>query len=417
MAINLSSPPALAGNADEQLQRMRSYVFRIVEDLNIGLRDMNAQGILMEIDRALSSNADAEENRELLSAHNNIRSLIIKTADFAMSNSEEFKKTLRSEYAAISDFGEIAEKLENEITANSEGLTQLFRYTSGIRSEFGDFSTTSEQYIKTGLLYLDDSGAPVYGVGVGNLSTKIDVNGQTVLDRRNLLTTTTADEIAFWNNGSKIAYINGSMMYFPSGKLKALNADISGKITATSGTIGGCQINNGVLKIGNANITSLDASKITTGFISIRNMKFDGIMDILGRDSTGEAYSTKGIFGYELESFLNKYKGLLLESNDHKRSMLLYPSRTWLMDESNGNTKLLYFRTSFIDLTYDEDYSAKETGAVAQLTLDSGYAGMSYFNRDTMARSSYIEIYDDDIILRFNGKRYYMSDIVSSCGL
>lgn len=66
--------------------------------------------------------------------------------------------------------------------------------------------------------------------------------GKTVLDKQNLLTTTTAEEIAFWNGGQKIAYINANKMYFPSGSLTAYEADISGKITATSGEIGHCKI-------------------------------------------------------------------------------------------------------------------------------------------------------------------------------
>lgn len=223
MPMYLSTPPAIMGNEKEQLNQLRSYVFQTVEALNIGMKDMSAEGVLEEINGAVTAEGNEdEEDKSVLATHNNIRSLIIKTADYAIKNSEEFKKILKSEYSASSDFGELAEKLENEITANAEGINQLFRYTSGIRSEFGDFSTTSEQYIKTGLLYYDDAGAPVFGVGVGNLSTKIDANGKTVLDKQNLLTTTTAEEIAFWNGGQKIAYINANKMYFPSGQSDSL---------------------------------------------------------------------------------------------------------------------------------------------------------------------------------------------------
>ncbi|MCD8036035.1 MAG: hypothetical protein LUE88_01435 [Clostridiales bacterium] len=415
--INLSSPPAITGNEQEQLNKLRSYVFQTVEALNIGLKDMNAEGILEEISRAVSTDSDSEENQTALASYNNIRSLIIKTADYAVGNCEEFRKLLKSEYSASSDFGELTEQLENEISANSAGITQLFRYTSGIRSDFGDFSTESEQYIKTGLLYYDDNGAPIYGVGVGNLSTTIEANGETVLDRQNLLTTTTADEIAFWSGGNKIAYISGSMMYFPSGTLKAYEADISGNITATSGEIGGCVIEDGVLKIDSANITSIDAGKITSGLMSVRNMKFDGVMSILGRDSTSEEYTEKGIFGYELESFQNSYKGLLLESIDHERSLLLYPSRTWLLDESNGKTKLLYFRANAINLEFNEDYEYDESGVKCSVELGTGELLLTYFDRDVSAKSSYISIQEDDIVMRFNGSRYYMSDIIDACGL
>ena len=64
--------------------------------------------------------------------------------------------------------------------------------------------------------------------------------------------------------GNASNYIRASK----SGYFYANNVSISGHITATSGYIGGCEIENGTLKVGNANITSLNASKITAGTMS-----------------------------------------------------------------------------------------------------------------------------------------------------
>lgn len=64
--------------------------------------------------------------------------------------------------------------------------------------------------------------------------------------------------------GNTSNYIRASK----SGYLYANNVNVSGHITATSGEIGGCEIENGTLKVGNANITSLNASKITAGTMS-----------------------------------------------------------------------------------------------------------------------------------------------------
>ena len=417
MPVYLNTPPVITGNEKEQLYQLRSYVFQTVEALNVGMRNMGAEGILEEIGRAVSDEGGLEEDKGLLAVHNNIRSLIIKTADYAVSNSEEFKKLIKSEYSAASDFGELAEKLENEITANAEGITQLYRYTSGIRSDFGDFSTESEQYIKTGLLYMDENGAPVYGVGVGNLSTTIDANGERVLDKQNLLTTTTAEEIAFWNGGEKIAFINGNMMYFPAGTLKAYEADISGKITAISGSIGGCSIVNGVLKVGNANIENIDAGKITTGTLSSRNIVFDSLVSIMGRDGASSPFEEKGIFGYETESFENATRGILLESGDGNMSLFLSPSNTWLMDNSNGTTKILRLNQYGADFIYDEDYKNETDGYYSALRLTDGYAVMEYRDRNGIDKLMSIRVQDDDIRFRINSGTYYLSEIVAACGL
>jgi phage minor structural protein len=53
-----------------------------------------------------------------------------------------------------------------------------------------------------------------------------------------------------------------------AGALYARNANISGTITATAGTIGGCSISNGVLQIANANIGSLNVDKLNGQIVS-----------------------------------------------------------------------------------------------------------------------------------------------------
>ena len=44
---------------------------------------------------------------------------------------------------------------------------------------------------------------------------------------------------------------------------------VQGVINATAGNIGGCSISDGVLRIANANIDSLNANKITAGTLSV----------------------------------------------------------------------------------------------------------------------------------------------------
>ena len=50
--------------------------------------------------------------------------------------------------------------------------------------------------------------------------------------------------------------------------VNASGLTVHGVIDATSGTIGGCTIEDGVLKIYNANIENLNASKITAGTLN-----------------------------------------------------------------------------------------------------------------------------------------------------
>lgn len=62
-----------------------------------------------------------------------------------------------------------------------------------------------------------------------------------------------ADKFQLLSNGTVVMLVNEDGL------------TVHGVIDATSGTIGGCTIENGVLKIANANIQNLNASKITAG--------------------------------------------------------------------------------------------------------------------------------------------------------
>lgn len=78
----------------------------------------------------------------------------------------------------------------------------------------------------------------------------------------------TAQGIYIGTDGISLGNASNYIRASKSGYLYANNVSISGHITATSGEIGGCEIENGTLKVGNANITSLNASKITAGTMS-----------------------------------------------------------------------------------------------------------------------------------------------------
>ena len=71
----------------------------------------------------------------------------------------------------------------------------------------------TDQYIRTGLLYIDEGGIPRYGVAVGeNLTMVTDENGHVVVERAGLACTMTSDRISFWQLGAEVSYFaNGEM--------------------------------------------------------------------------------------------------------------------------------------------------------------------------------------------------------------
>lgn len=95
-----------------------------------------------------------------------------------------------------------------------------------------------------------------------------------------------ADKFQLVSNGSVVMLVNADGL------------SVSGIINAISGNIGGCTIENGVLKVANANIDNLNASKITSGTLpdarigdySLTSSKIDDYA-VVSRTIAGSAVS------------------------------------------------------------------------------------------------------------------------------
>lgn len=231
-SLNLAYPKRMGGTAQEQISALYRSQCEIIDWLN--LSDWSAEAVLQEIAQGIDEDAALRTSKEKkLTGFESLKQLIIKTADFSMENSEQFSKTLKGGFVAKSTFGEYVRQTSLTLTANSEGITQLFDYTDGINNQY---TGKSQQYVKTGLLYYDGV-TPRYGVGVGNISTKVQSGNEVINTSAGEVVTVTPGEVAFWQQGLKVAYLTGKKLHFPSGTLEALGAKISGEITATKLTI------------------------------------------------------------------------------------------------------------------------------------------------------------------------------------
>ena len=231
-SLTLAYPSIAGKTTQEQLESMRRYLCGMAEQLN--LADWSARAALTEIAQAIDADGLSEEEKKTtLSGYAALKSLIIKTADFAAANSEVWSAKLAGNYVAASDFGTYLEKTQLTIEGNSVGIKQLYDYTAGVNNAF---SVNAQQYIKTGLLYYNDV-TPVYGVGVGNIETTVTDGGGRIVDRtKNELLTVTPKRISFWQEGMEVAYLSEKKLHFPSGTLEAYNAKLTGTITAAAGS-------------------------------------------------------------------------------------------------------------------------------------------------------------------------------------
>ena len=91
-----------------------------------------------------------------------------------------------------------------------------------------------------------------------------------------------------------------------SGKITANNAEITGKITATSGTIGGCEISNGKLSIPAANISGqLTASQINATNLKVAAANITGTLTASQINTSGLKVAAANITGTLTASQIN----------------------------------------------------------------------------------------------------------------
>lgn len=230
-SLTLQYPPMTGGDAAQQLDGLRRYLVQLTDELNGA--DWSAGAVLTQISQAIDASALSQEERLTeLNGFAALKTLIIKTADFAAENSEAFKLKLSGNYVAVSDFGKYWQEASMTIDGNEFGIRQLYEFSAGVNNAF---TVNSKQYVKTGLLYYNGV-TPVYGVGVGNIETTVS-NDKEVIDRtQNELLTVTSGRVSFWQGGSEVAYLAQKKLHFPSGTLEAFDAKLSGTVTAAAGS-------------------------------------------------------------------------------------------------------------------------------------------------------------------------------------
>lgn len=208
MSIELRLPNITATTAEEQLKQVKSYLYQMVEQLNWAMKNMESGGTSESL--TVTSSTAAQE-KEATSTFNNIKALIIKSADIVNAYYEVINRRLEGRYMAESDFGTYLESTTQAITENSTLIERLYTNIQEIASQMegvGNSIVNVNAHIRSGLLYYDDDGIPVYGVEVGQ---KTEVNGEEVFNRYARFT---SGKLSFYDqNNIEVAYISNYKLY------------------------------------------------------------------------------------------------------------------------------------------------------------------------------------------------------------
>lgn len=207
--INLRLPNITANTEQGQLLQVKSYLNQLVQELNWALSSIESGNDVKVTKKNDTGNAVTKE--EMATSFNELKSLIIKSSTTVMAYSEAAAEKYKSMYVAQSDFGTYKEEVSQSITKNSKSIESFYEDMQEIITDLETLEHSLidvNANIKSGLLYYDGSGVPVYGVEVGQ-RTRID--GVEVFDK---FARFTSDRLSFYDqNDNEVAYISDYKLY------------------------------------------------------------------------------------------------------------------------------------------------------------------------------------------------------------
>lgn len=214
--INIRLPNITAATEQEQLLQVKSYLHQLVGELNWALASIETGSSTTPKQKTAGS---AVTKDELTTSFNELKSLIIKSANTVAAYSEKAEERYNSRYVAQSDFGTYTEEASQEIRKTSTAIESFYENVQKIITDLDGLEHSVIEVsanIRPGLLYYDDSGVPVYGLEIGQ-RTKLD--GEEVFDK---FARFTSDRLSFYdNNDNEVAYISDRKLYINHVEVKS----------------------------------------------------------------------------------------------------------------------------------------------------------------------------------------------------
>ena len=210
MAVNLTPPSRLTGTAEQQLNGLYSYLYQLVEALNVNMGNSTGAGggtalyTGAQAGGLVSASGSGIDLDKASKTYQDLKALIIKTATEVTSNIRKVVTEISHEYIAQSEFGTYEEYLLNKITQGADGVLMEWNMVNGITTsvaEFNQYIAESDVYIQVGIVKYNDDGTVEAGVVIGKNLTKVTIDGKELITSQNLYALFTAEELSFWQNG------------------------------------------------------------------------------------------------------------------------------------------------------------------------------------------------------------------------
>lgn len=209
MGFDLRLPNITGVTEREQLSQIKSYLYQLAQQLQWALSTVETSSTPNQVAsqkvivQAQAKNAEVD--------FNSLKALIIKSADIVDAYYDEISERLTGLYVASSDFGTYIQETDAQIKKTSTDITQNYSNIQKILTDIENLSFSfaeSQAHIKSGILYYDDKGLPVYGLEIGQTNT---VDGEEVFNKYARFT---SGRLSFYDrNDTEVAYISDYKLY------------------------------------------------------------------------------------------------------------------------------------------------------------------------------------------------------------
>lgn len=250
--VKLTPPPA--GVQDKQVY---DYLYQLQEYLALVLDGVNDPGgAVVAASQTAAKAAGKAASAEIVQQVNYLKALIIKTADTVESHTKIDLSNLRTlidnlgeviegdgglrailmqiqgDYVAQSEFGAYSEAVAQQIEATANTLTQYIAYASelqanldAVSADFTAWRIESEGYIRSGIVGYREDTTPIIGIAIGqnltvlqdasgnDVTVEVDGVGYKVVEQKGFRAIYAADELSFWQDDIKVAYMSNNQLY------------------------------------------------------------------------------------------------------------------------------------------------------------------------------------------------------------
>lgn len=212
--------PNITGSDPQKLEQIKRYLIDLADELNfvldqdfVSTKTVNEKFVSTKTVNEINAPSTSGTQESSVSKFNEIKGLIIKSADIVNAYYETINKRLEGLYVAESEFGTYKQETTQKIQASSTSIEQIFSNYSQIDSKVEGIESSIREtnaYIKYGLLEEKD-GNGVYGIEIGQGG----VDGFTRFARF------TAGKLSFFDqSGPEVAWISNNQLFIKTAEVQ-----------------------------------------------------------------------------------------------------------------------------------------------------------------------------------------------------